>query len=179
MLRCLLPPPAGSPNAADADGAEAHDSKYACPLAAELGAKGNLSSHYSGVFNDHTQAGTTLAPTEAFARRLLRRSLNATCTALGVPLTSPCEPAVLLLESYSAGIEPDPANDAWVITDESEPIWAESNWPAEMHVIIYPHGAPRVAETVFLFAFAIVSSALTYAVVLYGRRNYGDAYKRL
>jgi hypothetical protein len=172
LLRCLLlpaaPPPVGR-----------HHPSYACPLAAELGVEGNLSSHYTGVYMASAEAVQVSSTTE-FARRFLTRTLNASCE-LTVPPASACEPVVMLHDAYSPGIERDGGKSAggWRVTDETEPIWAESNWPPEMHTVVYPHGAPRTVESIMLIVFGLVVALLTFVAVKLSQKSYKEAYKRL
>ena len=82
-------------------------------------------------------------------------------------------------EAYSVGIERDEASGLWKTVDETEPIWAESNWPAEMHVVLYPYGAARTAESLFLLAVGLLAATLTYCAILISQRQYKQQYKRL
>ena len=93
--------------------------------------------------------------------------------------TSPCEAAVTTHDAYPAGIELDAATGAWSVTDPSEPLWVESNWPAEMYTTLYPHGAPSTAESVALLLTGVLTSLLTVAVVHCSHLRYKEAYKRL
>ena len=189
LLRCLLPPAAGhgegngnggaggGPRDGDGGTTEAIGGA-ACPLAAELGlAAEGLTSHYSGVFISSASLAE-ISPTAQLAHALLTRSLMGTCEASTASATAPCEPVVLTHDAFPAGIEREPTGQ-WVVTDASEPLWAESNWPGEMYTILYPHGAPRTAESVGLLVGGLVGAALTYAAVIGSRLRYKRAYKRL
>lgn len=181
LLRCLLPsaaaPGGGSAAAGDAGGVAADGSP--CELAADLGVEGDLGSRYAGVFM--ASAGrASMTTTARFAQRYLQRALNATCMGLGAA----CEPVVVTHDAYSPAIEPDRDTGTWRAIppiDPDAPMWAESNWPAEMHTTIYPHGAPRTAESVALLASGSMAALLAYGVVLLSRRQYKQAllYKRL
>ena len=198
LLRCLLPPLAASNATAegagassaqqeDGDGAEEEAGASAsppaqpprCELLSELGMEDNgLTSHYSGVFIS-SPSQTALSPTAEFARLFLQRTLGRTCATLAPSPTAACEPVVIMHDAYSAGVEPNEVTGGWRTTDADEEVWAESNWPAEMHATIYPHGAPNPWETAFLWAFAVVSSTLTYVAIKFGERQYEKAYVRV
>ena len=162
LLGCLLP------------NASALSRPKPCALAQEFGIKGGLGTRYAGVY-----APSELLPTAAFAHAFLNRTLAKACDAAVPSRASPCEPVVMYHRAHSAGIEQDDATGAWRTTDPSEPIWAESNWPPEMHVMLYPHGAPRTAESVLLVSAGLASALLTYGAVVISRVHYKEAYKRL
>ena len=88
----------------------------------------------------------------------------------------------MLHDAYGAGLALDEESGRWRVVDTEEPLWAESNWPAEMYAIVYPYGAPRVAESLALLGVGLVSGTLTYLVVVISRRQYQaalDGFKRL
>ena len=90
-----------------------------------------------------------------------------------------CSPAVLWHDAYSPAIERAPRTGLWAVVDSAEPLWAESNWPADMYAAVYPYGAPRVGESLLLLSLGGLMSLLTYAGVLLSRVKYKQAYKRL
>ena len=50
-----------------------------------------------------------------------------------------------------------------------------------MHAELYPHGAPRIAESVALLGVGVLSVAATYFFVHIGQKRYDENYnfKRL
>lgn len=182
LLGCLLPPPLASSSGGDG-GAEASEASggRACPLAAELGVEGELHSHYTGVFLS-SPGRRAISTTARFAQRWLERSLAAACEPVAGSAPAACEPNVVLHDAYGAGLALDEESGRWRVVDTEEPLWAESNWPAEMYAIVYPYGAPRVAESLALLGVGLVSGTLTYLVVVISRRQYQaalDGFKRL
>ena len=67
----------------------------------------------------------------------------------------------------------------WRVHDASLPLWAESNWPAEMYTRLYPHGAPRLAESLMLLGTGVLGALLTYAAVFVSKQAYKQSYKQL
>jgi len=172
LLACLLPPATAS--GAAVGGLPART----CPLARALGIRGDLTSHYTGVFIS-VPGSVRMSATARFATAFLEARLAPVCERIGLSTSEPCEPAVLSHDAFSAGVERDPATGAWHVTDPSEPLWAESNWPSEMYTILYPHGKPSTAESLALLGVGLLSAILTYVGVHVSRHQYKVAYKRL
>ena len=62
----------------------------------------------------------------------LQRLLEPTCDAAAPP-GAPCDVTLHLHDAYSTAIEPGSAGSGvWTVVDDSEPLWAESNWPGQM-----------------------------------------------
>ena len=198
LLDCLLPSPTNSSRKADAKSAaleslEAADerdddepelaaaqSEYeaTCPLAAELGIdRRSMATRYTGVFQAE-RGRVVYSATALFAKAWLERSLNATCDGRSTAEGLWCEPAVMLHDAYSPGIERD-ASGVWRVSDATEPIWAESNWPAEMYARLYPHGAPPVGESLLLLGVGALGALLTYGSVVLSKRTFKEAYKQI
>lgn len=159
LLMCLLP---------GADGGAGE-----CELADRYGlAAASLGSHYSGVFTS-SSTQSTISPTATFVKAFLDETLRDTCNE------APCSPFLLLHDSFSRGIEPANLEGAWRVTDRTEPIWAESNWPAEMHATLYPHGAPTASEAVPLVVAGATVTCVTWLAVFLSKQMHKRAYKRL
>ena len=171
LLGCLLPN-ANSPS----------DVADRCTLAAEFGiAAEDLTSHYTGVFIS-TPTESLISPTVSFVQSFVKRALSGMCSARKSgesSQTATCEPYVALHDAYSSGVEPDDETGGWRVTDLSEPIWTESNWPDEMHTSLFPHGAPRPEESTALFFFGLLMAALTYGSVSFTQRVMKLSYKRV
>jgi nicastrin len=179
-----------------------------CALAGELGVEGDLTSHYTGVFLS-SPGQTIISPTSKFVQLLLDQLLRRACET--VAPSAACAPAVMLHDSYSAGIELRADGVTWEVVDAAEvggvasnadvqhpltatplptphtrlshclqPLWAESNWPAQMFTRLYPYGAPNNVESFALLGVGAFSAALTYAIVRLSRHRYKTmSYKRL
>ena len=196
LLGCLLPPASNQTRfAAAKEAVEEADTTFtdtpldveaqaaqaaydaACPLAAELGFdRTSLATRYTGVWIE----GRVTDPTTLFVKAWLDARLNATCPPVAdVENPAPCQPAVLYHDAFPAGIEQSGRDGAWQVRDDTEPLWAESNWPNEMYARLYPHGAPRWEESVMLLGVGAFGALATSATVVLSRLSYKRAYKRL
>ena len=207
LLSCLLPPATNSTRRAAAKEAAAEameepddnsggvddeeekaaEASYqaACPLASELHlGRNDLLTRYTGVFLS-SPSRTIVSESVRFIEAVLTRTLNRTCeAATSASTNSPCAPSIIRHDSYSPAIEKDASTGLWRVDDGllalGEPLWAESNWPEQMYARIYPHGAPKVGESILLLCVGVGSGLLTYAGVLLSRKSYSSmAYKRL
>ena len=145
-----------------------------CALSRDLGVELPISSQYAGVFVS-SPSRTQLSSGAHFASLFLRRALKASCDELGAP--APCEPSVALHDAYSTALGTDESG-AWVVVDPTQPLWAESNWPALMYATLWPFGHSPL-EGGAMLALGLLNMALTYALVCYARYQYETAYKRL
>ncbi|KAL1523000.1 hypothetical protein AB1Y20_017963 [Prymnesium parvum] len=146
-----------------------------CSLASQLGVVGALNTHYTGVFLAGDTA-SAISPTVSFVEKLLStRILRPACDDVGA---QPCEPTVVLHDSYSTELELDEGSGQWRVLDLNGSLWTESNWPAEMFTLLLPYGTSSVAEGIGMLVFGIFNAVLTGVVVLLSRR-YDVAYKRL
>ena len=183
LLECLLPAlpatSAASPPSPAPDGIPSSPPPPPpCALARSLGVRGELTSHYTGVFIS-SPSRVSASPTTRFAAAFLERTLAPVCDTAVPSASAPCEAAVLFHDAYPAGIAFEPDKGSWRVTDPSEPLWAESNWPAEMYTVLYPHGVPSTTESVSLVAFGLASALLTLAIVHMSHHRFKVTYKRL
>ena len=66
---------------------------------------------------------------------------------------------------------------AWRVTDETLPIWAESDWPAGVTASLWP-ASPSLAEGALLLGLGLLSGLLTLGAVRGARHTYGTATPR-
>ena len=160
-------------------GSQSNASNYGmkCPLAQDLGLTvDGKESHYTGVFIA-SRSQTVVSKTAEFVRSFLSAKLASLCDSLVPSMDKACEPIVSLHDAFSPGIEIDEASGRWRTVNAAEPLFCESNWPAEMHTILYPHGAPSPNETVALFGFGIIMAVATIAVIRIARKTHAQAYQ--
>ena len=105
--------------------------------------------------------------------------MNKACDAISTSSSAACEPLIMSHDSYAPGIEYIEADGSWRVTDAEEPVWTESNWPADMHATLYPHGAPRSQETLLLLVCGVASTGFSYIAVVLSRQAHKQSYKRL
>ena len=78
-------------------------------------------------------------------------------------------------DSFPTAIEQSAPGGAWQVVDPSEPLFAESNWPADLYTTLWPHGAPRAAESVGLLFVGALGATLTWAAVVVSRKRFAEA----
>ena len=83
-------------------------------------------------------------------------------------------PIVALHDAYSTGIEWHRYRSAWRVTDETQPIWAESDWPAGVTASLWP-ASPSLLEGGLLLGLGLLSGLLTLGAVRGARHTYGPA----
>jgi hypothetical protein len=83
-------------------------------------------------------------------------------------------PIVALHDAYSTGIEWHRYRSAWRVTDETQPIWAESDWPAGVTASLWP-ASPSLLEGGLLLGLGLLGGLLTLGAVRGARYTYDTA----